>query len=89
MLLENIHSTGINHGDSGKIGFLPNGLWQYVESQWHQFMVMSSLTHLTCFEGQATKVIHLCWWVCHGRFHDILPKECSRSSMGTISRGLY
>jgi hypothetical protein len=27
MLLENIHSTGINHGDSGKIGFLPNGLW--------------------------------------------------------------
>jgi hypothetical protein len=44
----------------------------------------ASLTHPTCFEGQATKLIELCCWVCHGRFHHILPKECSRSSMGTI-----
>ncbi len=64
----------------------------WARSQRHRFMckhklLMSSLTHPNLFEGLQQED-ESCCWVCHGRFHGILPKEYSRTFhelfMGTI-----
>jgi hypothetical protein len=52
----------------GNIGFLPNGLWHVGIKVYVQLIQ-------TCFEGHQDEAS--CCWVCHGRFHGILPKEYS------------
>jgi hypothetical protein len=49
---------------------------------------MSSLAHPNLFWRLSNKWMHLVVWVCHGRFHDILPKEYS-GTFCEVPWGLY
>ncbi len=66
----------------GKIGFSPDGLRHVrlevsgTRMRCHKLMT-SSLTHPNLFWRLSNKSDSPCCWVCHGRFHDILPKEYS------------
>jgi hypothetical protein len=67
----------------GKIGFLPNG-HVHVRARVSRANLCADINFwrnlfLTQTSIRLTKRMNLFVKVCHGRFHDILPKECSGS----------
>ncbi len=81
------------NNNCGKIGFLSNEL-TYISTEISGTNLCANINcwrHLsliqTCFEGWQQEE-ECCWWVCHGRFHGILPKEYSRT-FHEFPRGLY
>ncbi len=86
-------NISLNRPYCGKIGFSPNDLW-------HVGMKVSGtdlcanincwchLTHPNLFLKIERQDDASCWWVCHARFHGILPKEYS-GTFYEVPWGLY
>jgi hypothetical protein len=73
----------------GKIGVLPNWLMYIQESQFmcKRKLLMTSFSSNLVLKVMKQDGASICW-VCHGRFHGILPKEYSGTFHG-LPWGLF